>query len=80
MENYTKYRLKNPEELAQALSGLDNLFVVSCNKCFGEYELHQEPALEEFLRLAEEQGKTVTGTAQLDFLCNKTRTAKALAV
>ena len=79
MENYTKYRLKNPEELAQALSGLDNLFVVSCNKCFGEYELHQESELEEFLHLAEEQGKTVTGTARLDFLCNKTRTAKALA-
>ena len=79
MENYTKYRLKTAGELARALSGADNLFVVSCNKCFGEYETVQEPELEEFLRLAGEQGKTVTGTARLDFLCNKTRTAKALS-
>ena len=79
MENYTKYRLKKTEELERELSGLDNLFVIACNKCFGEYEAVQEPELEAFLRLAEAQGKGVTGTARLDFLCNKTRTAKALA-
>ena len=79
MENYTKYRLKKTEELERELSGLDNLFVIACNKCFGEYEAVQEPELEAFLRLAEAQGKCVTGTARLDFLCNKTRTAKALA-
>ena len=78
MENYTKYRLKTAEELAPILSAAENVFVVSCNKCFKEYETLQEPELDTFVKLAQEQGKTVTGTAQLDFLCNKPLTAKAL--
>ena len=78
MENYTKYRLKTAGELAPILCAAENVFVVSCNKCFKEYETLQEPELDAFLELAQELGKTVTGTAQLDFLCNKTLTAKAL--
>ena len=78
MENYTKYRLKTAGELAPILSAAENVFVVSCNKCFKEYEALQEPELDAFVKLAQELGKTVTGTAQLDFLCNKTLTAKAL--
>mgnify|MGYP006360669817 CR=1 FL=1 len=34
MENYTKYKLKAEDELAEALAGADNLFVIACNKCF----------------------------------------------
>ena len=79
MENYTKYRLKNADELARELSGLDNLFVVCCNKCFGEYDAVQAQELDTFVHMAQEQGKVITGAARLDFLCNKTRTAKALA-
>ena len=79
MENYTKYRLKNAEELAGELSGRNSLFVVACGKCFGEYDTTQTEELDSFITMAQQQGKTVTGTARLDFLCNKTRTAKALA-
>ena len=79
MENYTKYRLKNEQELLRELSGADNLFVVSCGKCFGAYDDVQTCEMDAFVSMAREQGKTVTGTARLDFLCNKTRTAKALA-
>ena len=78
MENYTKYRLKSQEELSQVLGGVDNLFVIACNKCFKEFETANEPDLDEFLKLAAEQGKTVTGSVKLDFLCNKTQTDKAL--
>jgi len=78
LENYTKYALKSAEELAQMLSGVDNLFVLACNKCFKEFDTTQEPDCEAFLEFAAQQGKTVTGSAKLDFLCNKTHTAKML--
>ena len=78
MENYTKYKLKTPEELAEALAGSDNLFVIACNKCFKEFESVDEPDCAEFLQFAAEQGKKVTGSVQVDFLCNKIQTEKKL--
>ena len=80
MENYTKYRLKTEPELISALSGFGRLFVLSCNKCFKEFDDIIEPECDAFVAFAQAQGKTVTGTARLDFLCNKTQTAKALAI
>ena len=78
MENYTKYALKSDGELAAMLEGKDNLFVVACNKCFKAFESAYEPDLDEFLKLAEAQGKTVVGTAKADFLCNETKAQKGL--
>ena len=78
LENYTKYRLKTEQELVSALTGMDRIFVISCNKCFKEFDEILEPECDAFVELAAAQGKTVTGTARLDFLCNKTQTAKAL--
>ena len=79
MENYTKYKLKAADELATALAGADKLFVVACNKCFKEFEAINEPDCGEFEKIAAEQGKTITGTVKVDFLCNKTQTEKKLA-
>ncbi len=73
MENYTKYALKPADELKSLLSGADNIFAIACNKCFKEYVSVQEPDCQAFLDLAEEMGKTVTGVARPDFLCNKTK-------
>ena len=78
LENYTKYKLKAAEELASVLAGTDNLFVIACNKCFKEFETLDEPDCEAFVKIAAEQGKTVTGTMKIDFLCNKTQTEKKL--
>ena len=78
MENYTKYALKASNELTALLEGKDNLFVVACNKCFKAFDTAQEPDCDAFLKLAEEQGKTVTGSMKVDFLCNQVQTAKAL--
>ena len=78
MENYTKYKLKAADELASVLAGTDNLFVIACNKCFKEYETEQEPDCEAFVKIAAEQGKTITGSARIDFLCNKTQTTRNL--
>jgi len=78
LENYTKYALKSADELEQLLSGMDNLFVIACNKCFKEFESTQEPDCDAFLKIAAQHGKTVTGSASIDFLCNKTQTDRKL--
>ncbi len=78
LENYTKYKLKGIDELAPFLAGTDKIFVVACNKCFKEFETVDEPDCGEFVKMAAEQGKTVTGSVQVDFLCNKTQTEKKL--
>lgn len=78
MEDYTKYRLKSNDELVELLSDKDKLFIVACNKCFKEFESVDEPDLDEFAALVTEQGKTITGTAKVDFLCNKIQTEKKL--
>ena len=41
--NYTKYALKDNEELKSLLASSDDLFVVACNKCFKEFETVNEP-------------------------------------
>ena len=79
LENYTKYQLKAAEEIIPFLNGTDNIFVLACNKCFKEFETLHEPDCEAFIQIAKAQGKTVTGSAKFDFLCNKNRTAKRLA-
>jgi len=78
LENYTKYRLKSAEELAAVLEGRDKLFVIACNKCFKEFDTLDEPECAELVSLCEAQGKTVTGTARFDFLCNKVQTEQKL--
>ena len=78
MENYTKYALKAENELAELLCGKDNLFVIACNKCFKEFETTNEPDCDAFVSFATQCGKTITGTAKADFLCNKTKAEKGL--
>ena len=78
LENYTKYALKAEGELEALLSGKDNLFVIACNKCFKEFETANEPDCDAFVKFAAERGKTITGTAKADFLCNMTKAQKSL--
>ncbi len=78
MENYTKYKLKSNDELVSLLADKDNLFIVACNKCFKEFETIDEPDCDEFAKIVAEQGKTIIGSAKVDFLCNKIQTEKKL--
>ena len=78
MENYTKYTLKADEELSGIIAGVDNVFVIACNKCFKEFETLHEADCQILCDRVTGAGKTVTGSAQIDFLCNKTKTAKLL--
>ena len=76
--DYTKYRLKETEELSTYLEGADNLFVLACNKCFKAFETFDEPDGEAFVEYAKDLGKTVTGVKYIDFLCNEPQTARKL--
>ncbi|MCL2392787.1 MAG: electron transport complex subunit RsxC [Oscillospiraceae bacterium] len=78
MEDYTKFKLKGTDELTQLLEQKDDLFVVSCNKCFKEFEAADEPECSEFCAFVSQQGKKLSGSAQIDFLCNKPMTEKKL--
>ena len=80
LQNYTKYKLKSAEELAPFIEGTDNIFVLACNKCFKEFESVDEPDCDEFVKITTEHGKTVTGSAKVDFLCNKTQTLKKIEI
>ncbi len=79
MENYTKYTLKPLEELQGYLAQTDDIFVISCNKCFKEFTTTEEPELGEFLAVAKAEGKNITGSVHIDFLCNKFQTESTLA-
>ena len=76
MENYTKYALKSVDELAPVIAEANNIFVIACNKCFKEFENTIEPDCEAFEKIVADQGKTIVGSAKVDFLCNKTQTVK----
>ena len=78
MVDYTKYKLKAADELASILEGRDRLFVLACNKCFKEFETLDEPDCDAFKQFAAEHGKTITGSARIDFLCNKPQTTRKL--
>ena len=78
MENYTKYKLKTPEELTGVMQGKDDIFVLACNKCFKEFSVINEPDSDDIVSIAKEQNKNILGCAKLDFLCNKTLTAQKL--
>ncbi len=79
LENYTKYRMKDAQELDALISGTDNIFVLACNKCYKEYVQLEEPECNQLTDIIRQSGKTVTGTASVDFLCNKTLTESKLA-
>ena len=76
LENYTKYALKSVDELAPVIAEANNIFVIACNKCFKEFENTNEPDCEAFEKIVADQGKTIVGSAKVDFLCNKTQTVK----
>lgn len=78
MKNFTKYKLKSTQELSAVLQNTDNVFVLACNKCYKEFATANETECEDCLAIASCQNKNITGCAKMDFLCNKTLTAKKL--
>lgn len=78
MKNFTKYKLKSTQELSSVLQNTDHVFVLACNKCYKEFATANETECEDCLAIASCQNMNITGSAKMDFLCNKTLTAKKL--
>ena len=79
MKDYSRYKLKKPNELLPLIKGSDNISVISCKKCFKEFSLDDEPETFEFIKLANQCDKKITSVVDIDFLCNETFAEKALA-
>ena len=78
MIDYTKYRLKPKEELDEILSGISGIFVVSCLKCYKEFQTVSEPECDELKEYVKDKGIKIAGCLQQDFLCNNELTGKKL--
>jgi len=78
LEDYTKFKLKSNDELTELLEHKNDLFVISCNKCFKEFEAETEPECAQLCDFIKEQGKNLVADTQVDFLCNKPMTGKKL--
>ena len=78
MKNFTKYKLKSTQGLSSVLQNTDHVFVLACNKCYKEFATANETECEDCLAIASCQNMNITGSAKMDFLCNKTLTAKKL--
>ena len=69
---YIKYALKSNEELEDLLKDKDNLFVISCNKCFKDFSFDLDPDIDTFMSFAKERSKNIVGFERFDYVCNKT--------
>lgn len=78
MIDYTKFRLKSKEELNEILSGFSSIFVISCLKCYKEFQVVGEPECNNLKEYIKEQGIGIAGCLEQDFLCNNYFTEKKL--
>jgi len=78
LEDYTKFKLKDKNELVSLMEGKNCLFILACNKCFKEFSASPEPECGELKELAESHGCQVAGYLSVDFLCNSHLTSKTL--
>ena len=77
--DYTKFRLKSAGEIHEVFNRVERIFVLSCAKCFQRFEQENIAEYTELLSvLDEEDREKLTGHAQIDFLCNKFLSEKAI--
>jgi len=74
--DYTKYKLKSKEEIIDILALKNDIFILSCNKCFKDFVSVIESECKELVNVLKESGKNIIGCLPLDFLCNKYLTKK----
>ncbi len=77
--DYTKFRLKPSEELRAVLQPLKRIFVLSCGKCFKQLEQEDEEQHAQLVEALGDDGKKVSGHAQIDFLCNEFLSGKKIS-
>ena len=68
--DYTKFRLKPDEEIKEVFKQANQIFILSCGKCYKKFEEEDEEQYTQLLGILGEDGKKVPGHARIDFLCN----------
>lgn len=59
------------KEILESLKNEKNIFLLACNGCPEACQTGGEKALKEMKQELQKQGKTITGSMIIDFLCNK---------
>src|SRR4030042_2970005 len=67
------------EEILESLGEEKNIYLLACNGCAEVCETGGEKGLLKMKAELEKAGKKITGTAIVDFLCNKVLVATRLA-
>jgi ferredoxin len=70
--------LKPTEEVLDLLEGLESLYLVGCNGCSDVCKTGGPDVVATVGKTLMEQGKTIIGTTNVDFLCNKVLTGTKL--
>jgi hypothetical protein len=70
--------LKPTEEVLDLLQGVESLYLVGCNGCSDVCETGGPEVTAAAAKMLAEQGKTIAGTTNVDFLCNKVLTGTML--
>ena len=76
--DYTKYRLKPKTEIKEIFKEVSSIFVISCKKCYKEFDVEIEPEGQDLSELLGEERHKISGCAEFDFLCNNHLTKKKL--
>lgn len=76
--DYTKYKLKPKKEVIEIIGSKDNIFIISCNKCFKRFISQMEPEYAELAEMLKSSGKTLAGYIPVDYLCNKYLSQKTI--
>jgi len=76
--DYTKYKLKERDELKDILKGIDRIILLWCKKCFTEFKEESEEEVQKIIEIAEELNITISHLEGIDFLCNNHYTKKIL--
>jgi len=74
--DYTKYRLKPEEEIGELFEEVSSILIISCKKCYKEFEIEVEPECEKLRELLGEERSKISDCAAFDFLCNNYLTRK----
>jgi len=69
---------KSLEEILSYLDGETNVFLIGCKGCAEGWQSGGEKQVAEMGKALREQGKTITGSAVVDMLCDSTLTRLAL--
>lgn len=77
--DYTKYRLKPETEIKEIFEEVSSIFVISCKKCYKEFDVEIEPEYQNLSEFLGEERHKISGCAEFDFLCNSYLTKKKLA-